>query len=235
MIPYLGEFYSKKRRDLAISIASIILGIICVLLPFLASLVINSDISVEIPFMKITFNPWRLFMFISGVPNLVTAVSLYFLPESPKFLHSVRCVEKAMYTGIIEDSSCTHKLETKTCSIWKQSANLFARKHLRLTVIISTMHLAAFSLGGMGSWYPEVVNSVTSYMNYNDTGSATICEIFGQRLRPEKFKDVCAEKFEISTYSFVIFSEILFVIVMMSFSVAVKWITKPVLLGKIIL
>lgn len=241
MVPYLGEFYSKERRDLAISIVSIILGVICVLLPFLASLVINTDFTLEINFMKMIFKPWRLFMFISGVPNLITGVSLYFLPESPKFLHSVRCVESAVYVfknaGSNEENNLSYfyklQRETNTRSIWKQSANLFSRKYLRLTLTIWTIHIAAFSLGGMGSWYPEIVDSVTSYINYNETGSATICEMFGKRLRPETLNDVCVEKFEISTYSFVIFSEVLFVIVMVSFSVAVKWISKTILLGKI--
>lgn len=220
IIPYLGEFYSAKKRDLAILTASIILGIICVLLPFLASLVINSELNIRIPFIEIVFKPWRLFMFISGVPNLITSSIIFFLPESPKFLCLAGRDGRRSYS--------------ENQSLWTQTKNLFSKKYLRLTITISVIHICAFALGGMGSWYPEIVNSVTSYIHKNETDSKTICEIFEKHLKTEKVQEVCVEEFEITTYSFVILSEVLFVLVMMFLSIAIKWISKPLLLSKCI-
>lgn len=229
IVVYLGEFYSTKKRDIAILTASIILGIICVLLPFVASLIINTGWNLEIPFMDNTFKPWRLFMLISGTPNLITGVSLYFLPESPKFLvqkHHVGNNERKLYVDYKE-------FETyNSSSVWKQSLTLFSKKNLSLTFTILWSHFFVFAIGGMGSWYPEIVNSVTSYIKENENGTATICEIFVKRLRPLQVEDVCLDKFEFSALPFVIFSEILFVMVMLAFSVAIRWISKPVLLSK---
>lgn len=229
MIPYLGEFYYTKGRDLAILTASIILGLICVLLPFLASLVFNINLSFEIPFTDLTYKPWRLFMFISGIPNLITGVAIFFLPESPKFLQSQRSDGNALF--VIKDVGSNAR-SISAEYLRNQTPSLFSRKYLKLTVIICGIHFFAFAIGGMGSWYPEIVNSLTFYINENETRSANICEIFGDRLRPETNKAVCAEKFELSTYSFVIFSEVLFVLVMLIISVAVRWISKPILLSK---
>lgn len=221
MIPYLGEFQSTKLRDFAILASSVILGVICVLLPILASLVINGEWQLKIPFTDVTYKPWRLFMLLSGFPNLLTGISIYFFPESPKFLSVAQRNYAATHSSGFEPS------------IWKQTSSLISKKYLKLTISICIIHFFVFAVGGMGSWFPEIVNSVTTFIKENKTETSTLCDIFGNKHNlAGNSTESCVEKFELSTYSFVILSESMFVIVMLSFSIAVRWISKTVLLSK---
>jgi VNT family MFS transporter (synaptic vesicle glycoprotein 2) len=51
---------------------------------------------VELSLIPITFGSWRIFVVVSALPSIVTAVILLFLPESPKFLFSMGKEEQAL-------------------------------------------------------------------------------------------------------------------------------------------
>lgn len=53
-----------------------------------AWLVIPQEWAVQLPWPDIIFRSWRVFVIVSALPSIVTAVILLFLPESPKFLFS---------------------------------------------------------------------------------------------------------------------------------------------------
>ncbi|XP_055531778.1 synaptic vesicle glycoprotein 2B-like [Wyeomyia smithii] len=82
---YLGEFHNDRNRSRAIMGASFIFGIGCLLLPGIAFAVINQEWELIIPFLDVIYRPWRLFLVVCGLPGLVSAVALWWLPESPKF------------------------------------------------------------------------------------------------------------------------------------------------------
>lgn len=67
---YLSELCNNKRRGRAIMGSSIIFGISCLFLPLLAWLVINQDWQFDIPFIGITYKPWRLFFIICSLPGI---------------------------------------------------------------------------------------------------------------------------------------------------------------------
>lgn len=85
---YLGEFHTQQHRSRAIMGASVVFGIACVLLPVLAWLVINASWQFDIPFIALTFKPWRLFLVTCGLPSLLCGFAMIPLPESPKFVLS---------------------------------------------------------------------------------------------------------------------------------------------------
>lgn len=83
---YLGEFHTQRQRSRAIMGASVIFGITCIMLPVLAWLVINQDWQLDIPYLNVTYKPWRLFLVVCGLPSLICALALIPVPESPKFV-----------------------------------------------------------------------------------------------------------------------------------------------------
>lgn len=83
---YLGEFHTQRQRSRAIMGASVIFGITCIMLPLLAWLVINQSWELYIPYVEVTYKPWRLFLVVCGLPSLLCAFALIPVPESPKFV-----------------------------------------------------------------------------------------------------------------------------------------------------
>lgn len=85
---YLGEFHSSKNRSKVLMAASFIYGIACNYMPILAFLILNRTFHLHIPFINIDYKPWRLYLFLCGLPSFVCAIALLFIPESPKFTFS---------------------------------------------------------------------------------------------------------------------------------------------------
>ena len=88
---YLGEFLNDKNRSRSMMVASVIFGGCCLALPVLAWLIINQKWSFVIPIIEVTYKPWRFFLVVSGSLSLICGLSLFFLPESPKFTFSQVC------------------------------------------------------------------------------------------------------------------------------------------------
>lgn len=76
--------------------AAFIFGLGAMLMPAIAWLFINQEWRLELPFLGITYKPWRLFMVICGIPGLICGLSLFKIPESPKYLLSMGQEEKAL-------------------------------------------------------------------------------------------------------------------------------------------
>jgi MFS transporter, VNT family, synaptic vesicle glycoprotein 2 len=85
---YLGEFLGAKNRSRSMMIASVIFGLFCLSMPFLAWVLINQSWSFVIPLLQVTYKPWRLFLMACGLPGLLSGIALVFFPESPKFTFS---------------------------------------------------------------------------------------------------------------------------------------------------
>lgn len=85
---YLGEFLNVKNRSRSTMFSSVVFGGFCLFLPILAMLVINQKWSFFIPFIQVTYKPWRFFLLACGLPSLISGLTLIFFPESPKFTFS---------------------------------------------------------------------------------------------------------------------------------------------------
>ncbi|XP_058813431.1 synaptic vesicle glycoprotein 2B-like [Topomyia yanbarensis] len=104
---YLGEFHNKRNGSRAIMGASFVFGVGCLLLPGIAFSIINQEWEFTVPYLDVVYRPWRLFLVVCGLPNLVCAFTLLKFPESPKFVFTQGNPEKA-----IETIQWMHKLNT---------------------------------------------------------------------------------------------------------------------------
>ncbi|XP_004527473.1 synaptic vesicle glycoprotein 2A [Ceratitis capitata] len=93
---YLGEFHTDKTRSRAIMGSAFIFAIGAMILPMIAFLVINQDWVLHLTFIGIDYKPWRLFVIVCGIPGFLCGLSLFILPESPKFLLAVGDEKKAI-------------------------------------------------------------------------------------------------------------------------------------------
>lgn len=90
IFPYLGEFFSIKDRDSVLGRLEIFWNIGVILLPGLAWAILGHPLK-----NAITFNSWRLFVLICGLPSLLSVLLLCCLPETPKYLISRNRFEDA--------------------------------------------------------------------------------------------------------------------------------------------
>lgn len=47
---------------------------------------INGDWLIYVPYINLTYKPWRLFVIVCSLPGFFSALAFIFLPESPKFV-----------------------------------------------------------------------------------------------------------------------------------------------------
>lgn len=65
--------------------ASIVYGILCMLMPLVAWGVINQEWQFDIPIVNITYKPWRLYLVVCSLPGLLVALILIILPGDADF------------------------------------------------------------------------------------------------------------------------------------------------------
>jgi VNT family MFS transporter (synaptic vesicle glycoprotein 2) len=182
--------------------ATFIFGIGCNYFPLLGWLVINDDFHVAIPFLNLIFKPWRLYLLALGIPSLLCAIAMIFLPESPKFVFSRGDEEEALkilkriykinngddesnfnVTKILEDPEYLEESNDMTVHpiilMWKQSLQLVSRKYVWKTLIACLMQFSIYgSTHGLYMFFPELIDQVSQYNHENPDGEQTMCQIY---------------------------------------------------------
>lgn len=77
--------------------ASFVFGVMCVILPLIAFGIVNQEWQFYIPVLDVVYKPWRLFLVTCSLPALIAGVSLWFMPESPKFVLGLGYPDKAIH------------------------------------------------------------------------------------------------------------------------------------------
>ncbi|XP_037938036.1 synaptic vesicle glycoprotein 2B-like isoform X2 [Teleopsis dalmanni] len=204
---YLGEFHTDKTRSRAMMGSSFIFALGAMILPLIAFLVINQDWILPLPFLGIDYKPWRFFLIVCGIPGFLCGISLYALPESPKFLLSIGqqtetievlqkmlrwngSREQLQIKRIVPEEDLNHspaKMSTSQNSkmfiaflqtMWDQTVPLFHKKYLRTTLIVCTVQFWLYVItNGLYMWFPHIINSMAEFMNENPGQHKKICEI----------------------------------------------------------
>lgn len=83
---YLGEFVSISNRDVILCRLEVFWNVGMIALPGIAWFILPQQWSFTSPTGNFTYNSWRIFVALCGLPSILGATLLCFLPESPKFL-----------------------------------------------------------------------------------------------------------------------------------------------------
>jgi MFS transporter, VNT family, synaptic vesicle glycoprotein 2 len=240
-------------------IASILYASFNFLLPGFALIIINQEWSIDI--FGLVFKPWRLFLLICGVPNLICALTLIFvIPESPKFTYSQGDEQKTleifrkihrMNNGKPADSfevSSIIKNEefgegSKESSqgffnfMWSQTTPLFKGSHLRNILTACFIQFAVCNTtNGFWTFLPEIMNKL-SLWDKDSKGSATLCEIFNAETRfsNETLSTIhCVDKLEISTYLHVFEIAFAYTFCYTIMSLVINWTGKLILITTVV-
>lgn len=204
---YLGEFHSVSQRGRAIMGSAVIFGIMCFLLPLIAWLVINEDWRFDIPFLDITYKPWRLFLVICSLPGFISSVALFFLPESPKFvlgqgkkneaIEILRKINrwnngKESDLGIMELEEEVESIENRERiqkdknsqfpllkSVCSQTVPIFKAPYLRPTILICAMMFGIYATAnGFYMFFNDIINRFAIQMNNYPGDRIRICDAF---------------------------------------------------------
>lgn len=205
---YLGEFHDSVHRTRSIVSSAIILGVGCLLLPLIAWLIINQDWQFDIPFIDVVYKPWRLFLVISSLLELLAFIILLFLSESPKFVlgqgnnqqayeilqninHVNNGTEFEKFDLIEEPESIENRQRILKCkesrfplikSIWIQTAPLFEGPYLYSTVLICLCQFGIMSTSnGFFMFVADIFNKMASNLDSFVEQRMSMCEAINMK------------------------------------------------------
>ncbi|XP_055845871.1 synaptic vesicle glycoprotein 2B-like [Episyrphus balteatus] len=202
---FLGEFHCNKLRTRALMTSAFISAVAAIFFPLSAWAVINQTWTVEIPLINLTYTPWRMYILLIGSLGLICGLSLFFIPESPKYLLSVGEEEAAMNvlrkmysinTGQSRDSFKINSIKPDNeeiqrfkvangksvkdivKSMWNQTVPLFMREHCRKTMLACFIQFWTFyTAHGVYMWFPYILNKVMQYTNEYPSTNLDVCDI----------------------------------------------------------
>lgn len=203
---YLSEFHDNKRRSHAIMVSAVVYGILINVIPWTALIVINQEWQFDVPFIGVTYKPWRFFMVVCAFPAFISFLILLFLPESPKFVLSQGEKERTLkilqrmnrinngqksefekFEIIEEFESIENRRRILKCkesrfplfeSIKIQTLPLFKRQHLLSTVLLCIIQfgIAATSFGVV-IFMIEILNKMALNLDSFVDDRAMMCDV----------------------------------------------------------
>ncbi|XP_072752510.1 uncharacterized protein [Anoplolepis gracilipes] len=86
LVAYCSEFFGEKSRAKIPILVGFSVSFGSVVNAALAWLVVPQPWSIVLWDGAFVYNSWRIYLSVCGIPMLIGAISIYFFPESPKFL-----------------------------------------------------------------------------------------------------------------------------------------------------
>ncbi|XP_055639552.1 synaptic vesicle glycoprotein 2B-like [Toxorhynchites rutilus septentrionalis] len=191
---YLGEFCTAQTRARMVSFAAIIASSSIIYVALIGWWVLSYDWSLAVT-ETFTFRPWRLLFVLYSIPGTIAGIVFFFCPESPKFLLSQGRVDEALsvlklvyrinkgtagsrYDGVSIRPEVDEVQETSKSivqSIKNQTVPLLKMPYLKYLIVCCVNSISAFAIyGGLGLWYPQIMNQVFAD---SSTKSTEICSI----------------------------------------------------------
>ncbi|XP_028161173.1 solute carrier family 22 member 21-like isoform X2 [Ostrinia furnacalis] len=203
----LSECVPIDRRTIVVMMVSSIYLLSQGTMAVLAMPIIPLSFSFYLPYLDIQFNSWRLLLVIYSVPSVLTAVWLYFMQESPKFVYSKGREQKALQIlkiihGINNRRSlqeypvkCLTRRRSHTegaVTTVNHITPLFRKPLLKYTIIMNLLFLLD-QLSAFKVWLPTIANH---FMQTSHTGNGThlnLCDIIATSVKDsEESSGTCA-------------------------------------------
>lgn len=133
-------------------------------------------------------------MLVSGLPALLACFTLYFCPESPKYLVQAQCYQEALevlkqihkinnnQTEFTTEKLSNDEVVDKDVQIWK----LFSFKYVWKTFVLCILQGGVFATScGLFLWYPDIIKhisvskedvTVCQALDFGKTDTETDCD-----------------------------------------------------------
>lgn len=194
--------------------AAAVYSVIYIMVPLTAWTVINEDWQFQVPIIDITYKPWRLFIVLCSSCEIVVAVILIFLPESPKFVlgqgnkaETYRILQQMhrwnngrnstleAFEIYEEIESIENREQILDCqksqfpllkSIWIQTAPLFQSKHLLSTVLVCFIQFVLCATStGFFMFFGQILNKMSMILeNFRDE-RVWMCDVISMKTSNE--------------------------------------------------
>lgn len=182
-------------------VSGVLLSVICILLPISAYVVINQSWEFHIPWIDITYKPWRLFFIVCALPELFAFVILLFIPESPKFLLDNGKPEEAYnvlqkmnrwnngkhsklepFEIVNENQKRDDADVTFISSVWNQTIPLFKPPLLRSTVLICLVQFSLlYTAQGVNVFFVDILNKIAINSDNLVERRMSMCDIINMK------------------------------------------------------
>lgn len=207
---YLGEFHNDAKRSRSIMGSAAIYSLVYIMVPVIAWAIINEDWQFQVPILDITYKPWRLFLILCSLPELIAALVVLFLPESPKFVLGQGDKDRAYQIlqkihrwnngtkqplesfEIYEESeSIENRQRILKCqesrfpllkSIWIQTAPLFKPPHLWSTFLVCSIQLVlCATANGFFMFFGQILNQMATNLDSFVDQRMMMCDIINSK------------------------------------------------------
>ncbi|XP_049870515.1 synaptic vesicle glycoprotein 2C-like [Pectinophora gossypiella] len=186
LISYLAEMHRTELRARVILLTSLFYTIANTTLPLLAWGILTRDLDFYLFGERLVIHSWNLFLLATALMPILTGLSFFFLPESPKFLMSRGRNEEAMEvfrkiyalnTGMKgEDFPIAKLVEEKSEQQgrgvaalrggWAQLCPLFKVPHGPWLLLMCAIHYSAMvGSNTLRLWYPQLAAMIGSASN----------------------------------------------------------------------
>ncbi|CAH0724011.1 unnamed protein product, partial [Brenthis ino] len=189
--------FSGRAIFLMASATMFVQFIICVI----ALPIIGLTFTINVPWLSMTYRPWRLLLQMICIPGIVGTIGVFFMLESPKFLLSQGKEEAAtdvlrniyrfnkgstadypVKTIILEETFMADEKVPFYRKIWNQTAPLFKPPLLKNSLMLYYILLCAFMTStGYTMWVPTMTNA---FFNGEDRSGKTFCEVASTAATP---------------------------------------------------
>lgn len=181
-------------------VSGVLLSVICILLPISAYGVINQSWEFYIPWIGVTYKPWRLFFIVCALPELIAFVILLFIPESPKFLldngksdeaYNVLQKMNRWNNGkhsqlepfqIVNENQKRNDGVTLINSVWNQTIPLFKPPLLRSTILICAVQFSfLYTAQGVNVFFVDILNKIAVNSENLVDNRMSMCDIINMK------------------------------------------------------
>lgn len=190
--------------------AAAIFGMMYITAPLTAWSVINQDWQFSVPFIGITYKPWRLFLIVCSLPEIIAALVLLFIPESPKFvlgqgnkMEAYDILQKVnrwnngkktpmdLFEIIEEQDSIENRQRILDCkksrypllkSIWIQTTPLFKPPYLYSIFFICCIQFGTYiTCNGLFMFFAQIVNKMATNLDNFVDERMMMCDIIDMK------------------------------------------------------
>lgn len=184
-------------------VSGVLLSVICILLPISAYFVINQSWEFNIPWIEITYKPWRLFFIVCALPELIAFVILLTcIPESPMFLLDSGKPDEAYHVlqkmsrwnngkySQLEPFQVVNETPSKRNdghvtiihSVWNQTVPLFKAPLLRSTVLICLVQFSLlYTAQGVNVFFVDILNKIAINSEILTDKRMSMCDIINMK------------------------------------------------------
>lgn len=185
---------------------SVIFATACNLVPLIVWAVMNKEWEFYIPYLNITYKPWRLYVVTCALPGFLSFLIFCFLPESPKFVLSqgkqaetYKILQKMnrinngkgskldQFEIFEEKESIENRqrfLESQKgrfpllSSIWSQTAPIFKKPYLNRTLLICFIQFwILFTSNGFYMLYADILNRMITNVHNPISQRIRVCDL----------------------------------------------------------